>query len=236
MGGRAGLYLHVSPSTFSRQFAHIHTHRARRPCACIPSSHHIHTPSTLPTPPTSSRVSHEMSFLCAAPLALPTPRGCAFTSDGRHRRDLVARVALFPTGGAQARGGCASTVRGPEAGTDGTTCVAWGGAVGDSRAPTVHPQERVCSRNVLARGACPCCGAPLAAKQTNPLLTDSFGSTAVPGDASSYRIIFPRGAPHARRCIRCYRGWRQSCRGERHRRAASPSNQRAVVVDLAVSR
>jgi hypothetical protein len=58
MGGRAGLYLHVSPSTFSRQFAHIHTHRARRPCACIPSSHHIHTPSTLPNHPRpSSRVS-----------------------------------------------------------------------------------------------------------------------------------------------------------------------------------
>jgi hypothetical protein len=54
--------------------------------------------------------------------------------------DLVERVSLFPTGGAQARGGCASTVRGPEAGTGGTTCVAWGGAVGGSRAPTVHRQ------------------------------------------------------------------------------------------------
>ena len=48
--------------------------------------------------------------------------------------------------------------------------------------------------------------------------TDSFESTAAAGDAdaSSCGISAerPRGAPHARRCIRCCRGWRQSCCSE----------------------
>jgi hypothetical protein len=174
------------PPTFmlhlSRHLRHLHdTIPHRRTPVRGASTLRVHPMITYTHPllfrhhPPSSRVSHDVVpsragvgwFLCA------TPGAC-------QRHAVVRLPAIWlnvlrsSRTGAQARGGCASTVRGPEAGTGGTTCVAWGGAVGDSRAPTVHPQERVCSRTVLARGACPCCGAPFAAKQTYPLLTDSF--------------------------------------------------------------
>ena len=93
--------------------------------------------------------------LCLSPLALPTPRGYAFTSDrpiwlnvlrSSRLEELRLVEAALPRCVAPKLARAVPRV---------WLCVA---LLGAHVPPLFTGQERVCGRTVLARGACPSCG------------------------------------------------------------------------------